>query len=961
MGKIIPKEVLKNLNSIELTLLILSGYLHDIGMTCSKDEKEEIIQSSKKFDILFKSDVEKYEKFKLFINTNEHRLATFIEDQVFTEYLRRNHVVRSAEYITENLKTGELILDFQGIPFWKPLIAVCDGHGEPVSSLSNTVKWPRHTLIGEQIINIQFLSLLLRLADILDLDPERTPKVIYEFVNPKNPTSILEWQKHRSLIGNSINHDKILFEAECSSPEVERALKEFMAWIELERHETMELLSKYEDDISKKYFLNLKEPIAKDRIRSDDSYVSNDLKFQIDYKRVMELLMGQKLYKSPTLALRELLQNSIDAIKVREEIYKNKTENFVPNIIIELNEDYLIISDNGSGMDINIFKNYFLQVGKSFYSSPTFYGNFSKVDVTSEFGIGVLSTFMVADSLTIESRREPDNPLSPPEPILFEIPTAFSYTIQKKSIRAEIGTTIKLRLKNNNPFKDRSLKEILEQLIPKSPYPVKVQSYSSEFTYEGITDKTISKLELSQIKLGDSIKRYMIPDFSRNQIDFSHKILDIYLSENETESELKDIEGKISLVNTRALNFFSQFNGFLAQRNFTIGSPLYNEDSNIFLLKRSDNIKNLFPNWINYYAEINLTKSACLSITPDRTDIIIDEKFKKLKSQIEGKIIKNLQSHFDKIISQFSKEEFFRYTDLLIAVGFLGMDLAQKNSTFSKESKHFFSNYLSFPILGYDGKITRKSASEIIKCATIGMVNSNWNESYIEETIKVIERENITLIILPKMEYGIGGHKIDRFISALLGNQEKLNEPHTVLTSCLPLFEIELIKVNNIYRSISNPNDVQSICEGISNSYHEVLLMPRQSIESYPIFNSSHHLISPLYNEKGEYKSEEADELKSKLAKDIQELIVSTLDYLAENDMDVPKRHIEYGREKWNNQANYFELTKGILIKRPELLEDITRTLKKFWDSAKDLNLINKNLDMVEISTKDFLKYWSEE
>src|SRR5689334_23069333 len=63
MGKIIPDRTLKNLNSLELTLLILSGYLHDIGMTCSKDEKEEIIKSSDEFGVLFKSDVVKYDMF----------------------------------------------------------------------------------------------------------------------------------------------------------------------------------------------------------------------------------------------------------------------------------------------------------------------------------------------------------------------------------------------------------------------------------------------------------------------------------------------------------------------------------------------------------------------------------------------------------------------------------------------------------------------------------------------------------------------------------------------------------------------------------------------------------------------------------------------------------------------------------------------------------------------------------
>ena len=340
MAKIIPQQTLTLLNPVEITLLILSAYLHDIGMTCDRDEKEKIIKESVEFSILCKSDIDKYNKFNYYINQNDHRSATFIED----------HVRRSSNYIKEKLSNGEHILAVNDIPFWKLLIALCDGHGQPVESLKDDVKWPRQTLIGESIVNVQYLSLILRLADILDLDPERTPKIIYEFVNPQNPISIIEWKKHRAIVGHSINPDKILFEAECSSPEVERALRQFMEWIELERKQTIGLLSQYQDDISKRYILKLIDPISEDRIRSDGSYISSDLKFHIHFERVMDLLMGQKLYKNPTTALRELLQNSIDAIKIRESIYVNKDENFSPKIKIVLDDERLLISDNGMGM-----------------------------------------------------------------------------------------------------------------------------------------------------------------------------------------------------------------------------------------------------------------------------------------------------------------------------------------------------------------------------------------------------------------------------------------------------------------------------------------------------------------------------------------------------------------------------------------------------------------------------------
>ncbi len=959
MGKLIPEECLGNLNSIELSLLILSGYLHDIGMTCSPDEKEIIITTSEDFEILFKSDNDKYEKFKSFKDLSDHRSATFLEDQVFTEYLRRKHVNRSAEYIKSNLSVGELILSFQEIPFWKHLVTVCNGHGEPVSSLYNTSIYPRHTLIADRIINVQYLSLILRLADILDLDPERTPKVIYEFVNPKNPISILEWKKHRSLIGYSIKSDKVLFEAECSSPEVQRALEEFMDWIELERRETIALLKSYNDDISKKYYLNLNDSIVKDRIRSDGSYISNDLKFQIDYKKVMDLLMGEKLYKNSTVALRELLQNSNDAIKIRESIYKKKGDFFKPIITLKLIDDILSITDNGVGMDIDVFKGYFLQIGKSFYSSSAFYAKFSDVDVTSEFGIGVLSTFMVANSISVESRREPDNPLQPPEPILFEIPTAFSYTTQRKSARMEVGTTVTLKLKSNNPFKNKDFRSIIEQIIPNPPYTIEIHDSNGSYQYNGIVETEIPLMVFSNIDLNDSLEKYLVKEFSSNYTAFTHKILDIsFKNNNDDISTLNDIEGTLSITNTAVMNYYSQLNGYLAQRNFKIGIPEIQPIDNKFSIRVSDTLKTLFPDWSSYYSNINLTKSACLSLTPDRTDVIVDERFKRLKREIEIKIIKELQNHFNEIIDRHSKETFYAYSDFLIATGYIGMDLNQKNSIFSKESASFFSEYLYLPILSDKGKIERIKISEIALSPTIGYVNSSWNETYIQETLEIIRTQNIKLILLPKLQFGISEHRIERFISALLGNQGKLLEPHTMLINCMPSFEIELFKVNNVYKLKGNHGDYDNISKSILESGNQILLMPRQSIEIYPTFNASHPLISVLLDDTGKYKNGDAADLRTKLASSVSDELSSSLNKLAKVDQDFLNKAVSYGVTSWNYK-NYFDLTTSIFIKDPELLVSLNKIFESYWNEAKQLNLIEKEAEIPKITTSDFLNYWS--
>ena len=169
----------------------------------------------------------------------DHRTATFIEDKLFTEFLRRKHVERSHEFIKEKYGLKETPISWKVIPYYKVVQAVCDSHGLPVRDLYDTKRWRRDFLFGDKRVNVQYLSVILRLADILDLDPERTPRCLLDFINPKDETSIKEWKKHLSIIGCKISQKEINIEAECEHPIYERALREFIDMIETERKESV--------------------------------------------------------------------------------------------------------------------------------------------------------------------------------------------------------------------------------------------------------------------------------------------------------------------------------------------------------------------------------------------------------------------------------------------------------------------------------------------------------------------------------------------------------------------------------------------------------------------------------------------------------------------------------------------------------------------------------------------------
>ncbi|MDQ3743963.1 MAG: ATP-binding protein, partial [Acidobacteriota bacterium] len=486
MAQFLPADTLARLNVVELSILIYAAYLHDLGMTCSTDEREEAVRGDAEFARQLAADETRSLRLQRLKEEGDHRAATAVEDQVFTEYLRRTHVRRSARFIEETLSGEEesaLAISWQGTPYSRWVRTVCDSHELPVSRLRDTKTWPRDALVRNLRVNVQYLSLVLRLADILDLDPERTPKVLLDFINPKDPTSVREWHKHRSVIGWEITPERIRFEAECTHPVYERALREFLDWIEVERQDSVLLASSYRDELSGVYRFDLTEPVTKDRVRSDGTYIYSDLKFNIDYQRVLNLLMGERLYGSPVVALRELLQNSVDAVRLRQALCERDGEPFEPHIAVKLEGDTLVVEDNGVGMDEHIVKNYFMQVGRSYYRSAEFRARQLDIDPVSEFGIGILSVFMVAHACEVESRRHPDDPLNPQPPVRIEIPTAYDYFVQRHTDRTHIGTTIKLFLKPGHPFKSDELLQRISGIAPFIEYPVVVETDGTRDTY----------------------------------------------------------------------------------------------------------------------------------------------------------------------------------------------------------------------------------------------------------------------------------------------------------------------------------------------------------------------------------------------------------------------------------------------------------------------------------------------
>lgn len=120
--------------------------------------------------------------------------------------------------------------------------------------------------------------------------------------------------------------------------------------------------------------------------------------FQVDLRGVVDLL-SRHIYSSPRVYLRELLQNSRDAITARREV--DGSGGSIRITPISATSTEFVLRDDGVGLTADEATELLATVGRS---SKRDIFDLPRSDYLGQFGIGLLSCFMVADQIVIRSR-----------------------------------------------------------------------------------------------------------------------------------------------------------------------------------------------------------------------------------------------------------------------------------------------------------------------------------------------------------------------------------------------------------------------------------------------------------------------------------------------------------------------------------------------------------------------------
>ncbi|MGN9906657.1 HD domain-containing protein [Phytohabitans sp. LJ34] len=414
MGDLLGERV-TDLSGLEAAMLILAAYYHDIGMVYTPEELGQT-KEQPEFEAYLAGRPEEYLAVRH--NDGEPPLS------VLENYCRFRHADRVYAHLNhiqkERLKWGAVSLrDALGM--------LCRSHNGPAADLKGDGFDPH--FLGA--CDLRLCAILLRLADILDFDGSRTPRSIYEHLglaaraDHRTATSDAEWRKHLATDGFTFPASReagypLHFVAGPESPAVEHDIRRFLDVVDDEVRRSRAVL-----DTCHPRWRGLILPGEVDRRNIiSDGYKYGEFRFELDRSAVLELFTGERLYEDPYVFVRELLQNAIDAVRLRAVLYP---EDHPRGVAVSCWEDrdgfvWVRVDDDGVGMDEDRLRDYFLRVGRSYYRTAELRADLLRRGrgehdfvAISRFGIGVLSCFLAGDRVELSTRRLlPDGTLAKP-------------------------------------------------------------------------------------------------------------------------------------------------------------------------------------------------------------------------------------------------------------------------------------------------------------------------------------------------------------------------------------------------------------------------------------------------------------------------------------------------------------------------------------------------------------------
>ncbi|WP_263841594.1 HD domain-containing protein [Salinibacter sp.] len=466
------------LNPAEAYLFGGAVLLHDLGLTlASFPEGIEALKERSEWKDLVAKQIEDQlgrapEEGELENPPNE------IEETVVSKMLRELHAEQAERLATERWESRNgdadyLLIQNNGMrqSFGRLAGRIAHSHWWPVNRLEeefSRTKGTPHWCPNEWDMDPMKVAALFRIADVCHISTDRAPSFLRVLRKP-GPYSDRHWTFQERLQVPYLEDGALAYTSTFAF-EVDNARSWWLC---------LETLKNVDDELRKvdallgdkgiprldaKRVAGVESPQRLVSYIPVGNWLPIDASVHVsDLPRVIENLGGEELYgQSPEVGLRELIQNSCDAVRARRILEKRSDE--WGEIEVELTEDeesyWIKVSDSGVGMSTDLMKSYLLDFGSSYWGSSLMRDELpglmsSDFESIGKYGVGFFSIFMLGESVQIKSRRAGEsrddtqilefNSGLTTRPILRES--------NEENWLIDPGTTVRVKL-DRNPYKE---------------------------------------------------------------------------------------------------------------------------------------------------------------------------------------------------------------------------------------------------------------------------------------------------------------------------------------------------------------------------------------------------------------------------------------------------------------------------------------------------------------------------
>ena len=378
--------------------------------------------------------------------------------------------------------------------------------------------------------------------------------------------------------------------------------------------------------------------------------------FQAETKQLLDLMI-HSIYTNREIFLRELISNASDAIdKLHFESLTNRdilegNDAYEIFLIPDAESKTLTISDNGIGMTRAEVVDNIGTIAKS--GTKAFMEQLAKAkeesggapdkDLIGQFGVGFYSAFMVAESVTIVTRRAGET-----QATRWESRGDGSYTVEDAEKESR-GTTITIRLAQEFTEGETDYTDTytLERLVKKYSdyvrYPIKMNVTTEELPrdaegkiVEGAEPvkktelRTLNSMQPLWTRAKSEIKEEEYNDFFKNQFHEWEAPMEVFHTK---------AEGTVEYTALLEIPARAPFN--LYQSDYEPGIQLYSR--HVFIM---DKCKDLLPDYLRFMK--GLVDSPDLSLNISRELLQQSRELKTIGRALEKNILKTLGKQLEK-------------------------------------------------------------------------------------------------------------------------------------------------------------------------------------------------------------------------------------------------------------------------------------------------------------------------